>query len=245
MLNKLMDLGYSKIESEELLKVSKNIEEDIELLKKNYPIQYLIGYVDFYGYKINVNKNVLIPRYETELLVEKTIKYIKKMFDNPYILDLCTGSGAIAIALKKQIKSKIDATDISNEALETAKLNALENKVEINFYKKDLLLDNNNKYDVIISNPPYISYEEEIMKTVYNYEPHIALFANNKGLEFYIKILKQSRKNLKNKFLISFEIGYTQAKDIIEIIKKYYPYAIITIEQDLSGKDRYIFIKSE
>lgn len=199
MLNKLTELGYSKVECEELLKVSKNIEEDIKLLKQGYPIQYLIGYIDFYGYKINVNKNVLIPRYETELLVEKTIKYIKEMFDKPYILDLCTGSGAIAIALKKQINSKIDASDISAKALETAKSNALENNVEINFYKKDLLIDNNNKYDVIISNPPYVSYEEEIMQTVLNYEPHIALFAKNDGLEFYNKILKQSKNNLKSK----------------------------------------------
>lgn len=245
MLNKLIDLGFSKVESEELLKISKNIEKDIELLKKGYPIQYLIGYVDFYGNKIIVNQNVLIPRYETELLVDKTIKYIKNMFNEPKVLDLCTGSGAIAISIKKQIKSIVHASDISKEALIVAENNAKENNVEIEFYNDDILTNNYNKYDVIISNPPYVSYEEEIMQTVIDYEPNIALFAKNNGLEFYEKILNQSRKNLNSKYLIAFEIGYKQAKSITEISKKYFPKAKIIVEQDFSGKDRYIFIKSE
>ena len=108
MLDKLTKLGFSSTESKELIKVSNDIEKDYELLKKGYPIQYLIGYVNFYGYKIYVNKNVLIPRFETELLVEKLLKYAKELFKNPKVLDLCTGSGAIAIAVKKIINCTID-----------------------------------------------------------------------------------------------------------------------------------------
>lgn len=245
MLDKLTKLGFSSTECKELIKVSNDIEKDYELLKKGYPIQYLIGYINFYGYKIYVNKNVLIPRFETELLVEKLLKYAKELFKNPKVLDLCTGSGAIAIAVKKNINCTIDASDISKKALEIAKKNIEENKVEINLLEDDLLKNNNKKYDIIISNPPYISKNEQIMKTVYDHEPHLALFADNNGLEFYERIIKESKNNLNKKFIIAFEIGYEQSDYITSLARNQYPKAKIITEKDYSGKDRYIFIINE
>lgn len=244
MLEKIINLGISKREALELIKVSKDIEKDYNLLCSGYPVQYLIKYVDFYGNKIEMNESVLIPRYETELLVEKTIKYLKG-FNNPSIVDIGTGSASIAIALKKNIKCEIDAIDISLDTLEIAKKNALNNNVNINFIHNDLLNDINIKYDCIISNPPYISYDEEVPSTVKDYEPHIALFAEDNGLYFYKKILDSAKKHLKDKYLIAFEIGCTQGHDIKEYAKSIFTNAIINIEKDYSGKDRYIFIFNE
>lgn len=247
MKNKIINLGISTIEAEELIKVSTDIERDYNLLLKKYPIQYLIGYVNFYGYKINVNDNVLIPRYETEFLVEKTIKYVEKVFKNKKIdiLDLGTGSGAIAITLKKEINSNVTAIDISSLALDVAKRNAKENNAKINFMENDMLNNINDKYDLIISNPPYISYDEEIMDSVKLYEPNLALYAEKDGLYYYEKVIKSVSNNIKDTYLIAFEIGYTQGERIKNLINTYLPNSNVSIEKDLSGKDRYIFITSE
>lgn len=247
MKNKIVELGYSSLEADELIKVSNNIEEDYKKLLNKYPIQYLIGYVNFYGYKIYVNENVLIPRYETEYLVEKTIKYKNKIFGDKEvkILDIGTGSGAIAIALKKELNSIVDAVDISEKAIEIAKLNAKENNVNINNIKSDLFSEINDKYDIIISNPPYISEDEKIMDSVDKYEPHLALYAAEDGLYFYKKILEYSKKYLNKKHLIAFEIGWWQGNLIKKIASEYYKEENIIVEKDLSGKDRYVFIFSE
>lgn len=247
MLEKIINLGISKAEAQELIKVSKNIENDYALLLKKYPIQYLIGYVDFYGYKINVSKDVLIPRYETELLVEKTINRVNNKFKGKVnILDMCTGSGAIAIALNNEISySSLTASDVSSLAINIAKKNAVINNSSINFVEGDLFENITDKYDVIISNPPYISKEEEIMDSVIRYEPHTALYAENNGLYFYEEILKNSINHLNKSFLIAFEIGYWQSEKIIKIVKEYYKNVKIEVEKDLSGKNRYIFIENE
>lgn len=223
------------------------LEEGKELLKKNIPVQYIIGDVNFYGNKIIVNKNVLIPRFETELLVEKTIKRIRKMFDHQKIniLDLGTGSGCIAITLKKEINSNVDAVDISIDALNVAKENSKLNNVNINFIYSNMLDKVTKEYDVIISNPPYISENEEIEDIVKNNEPNIALYAKDEGLYYYEEILKNVKVNLKNKFLIAFEIGYQQGNKIIDIANKYLKDVDISLEKDLSLKDRYIFISSK
>lgn len=243
MINKIVNLGYSRLEAEELLSVSNNIEEDYKKLLNKYPIQYLIGYVNFYGYKINVNEDVLIPRYETEFLVEKTIKYYKKLFnDKVSILDIGTGSGAISIALKKNIDCDVTACDISKKALEMAKNNAKSNNVDINFIESDIFNNINDKYDIIISNPPYIANNEEVEYSVDKYEPHLALYANDNGLYFYKKIIKNASKYLNDKFIVAFEIGYQQADDIIKIVDNNFTDVKTIIEKDLSGKDRYLFI---
>ena len=221
----------------------ENWKEAEAKLKKNIPVQYIVGNVDFYGYKINVNENVLIPRFETELLVEKTIQYIQKYFTKPIdILDIGTGSGCIAIALKKELSENVDAVDISLKALETAQQNAKLNDVHIHFIQSDLFSNIDQQYDVIISNPPYLSKDEDVMDIVKNNEPHLAVYAENNGLEIYDRIFKDIKKYIKKKALIAFEIGYTQEKELEMRCKKYFPQEKYSFEKDLSGKVRYLFI---
>ena len=200
-----------------------NINEAIERINKNEPIQYIIGDVDFYGNKIKVNKNVLIPRFETEELVENTIKIIKERFNkNIKLLDIGTGSGCIIISIKKELNN-IDAyaLDISKEALEVAEENAKNNNVKINFINSNVFSNIKEKFDVIISNPPYIAYDEEIMDIVKNNEPHLALYAENNGLYFYEEILSNANKYINEKYLKAFEIRIKQYKYINELRKKY------------------------
>lgn len=219
------------------------LKEGIERLQNGEPVQYIVGNVNFYGNEIKVNKNVLIPRFETEELVEYTISYIKKMFKEKInIIDLGTGSGCIAITLKKKINSNVSAIDISKEALEVARENAKKNKVEIDFIQNDMLDNISNKFDVIISNPPYISKNEEIQDIVRKNEPSLALYADNEGLYYYEKIIKQAKKNLKEKFIIAFEIGYMQGDKIKKLAEHNYPKAEVVLKKDLQGKDRFIFI---
>lgn len=220
------------------------LEEGLEQLKQGIPVQYIVGNVNFYGNTINVNKNVLIPRFETELLVDKTIKYIKNNFKHHVdILDIATGSGCIAITLKKEIDSTVDASDISESALKVAQKNALNNKVDINFINSDMLTNITKKYDIIISNPPYLTKEDDIMDIVKNNEPEIALYAKDNGLYYYDVILKNIKNNLKDKYLIAFEIGYTQGEAIKNIALKYLDNINVKIEKDYSNKDRFVFIE--
>lgn len=220
-----------------------NFEEVQKKLEKNYPIQYLIGYVDFYNAKIKVNENVLIPRFETELLVDKAVQFLKsKNYHN--LIDICTGSGAIAIALKKHLNLEIDACDISESALKVAINNAYENKTNINFFQLDILKEiPNNKYDCIISNPPYVKNDEYASPET-KYEPKIALFANNDGLEFYERILKIAPKILNKNGTIILEIGASQAIDIKKIALRYFPLCKINIFKDYNRYDRFIFIET-
>lgn len=220
-----------------------DLNETLELLKENYPIQYLIGFVDFYDCMIKVNENVLIPRYETEYLVEKAIQRLKNKNITSGI-DLCTGSGCIAIALKKHLDINIDACDISKDALELAEDNAKENKIDINFFQKDILNEEIfGNYDFIISNPPYVK-EKEYTSPETKYEPSIAMYAKDEGLEFYKRILDLSKQILNKKGIIIFEIGSTLGNNIKEYAKKIYPNAIITIEQDYNNLDRFMFIET-
>ncbi len=184
----------------------EKLEDGLNRLENGEPVQYIIGNVDFYGFIFDVDRRVLIPRFETEELVEKTVNYIKKDFnENISIIDLGTGSGCIAITLKKLFpNSKVTAVDISSEALEAASHNASKQEVEVTFKKNNMLHGIIDKFDVIISNPPYIDYDEEIMEVVKNNEPHVALYADNHGLYFYEDILKNCSNNLNNKFLIAF-----------------------------------------
>lgn len=246
MINKIISLGISKREAEELISVSKDIEHDYELLKDGYPIQYLIGYVDFYGYKINVSEDVLIPRYETEYLLEKVINISKKIFsDKINILDIGTGSGAISIVLKNELNSNVTACDISKKALNVAINNAKINNSSIKFIESDIFSNINDKFDIIISNPPYISSDEVIMDSVKKYEPNLALYAPKDGLYFYEEIIKDARKYLNDKFIIAFEIGWWQGNLICDIAKRYFSDSVIRIEKDLTDRDRYLFIIHE
>ena len=220
------------------------LEEGIALLKKGIPVQYIVGNVDFYGNIIRVDKNVLIPRFETELLVDKTIKRINKYFNNKLIriLELGTGSGCIAISLKKEINSIIDAIDISKESLSVAIDNAKINNVDINFMLADMTTYKDKKYDVIISNPPYIKEDELIMDMVKDNEPNIALYADDNGLYYYKKIIDNINYLTNDKYLICFEIGYTQGKYIEEYAKDNLSDITVSIEKDYNDRDRFIFI---
>ena len=213
-------------------------------LKAGKPIQYIIGNVNFYGNTIEVNESVLIPRFETELLVEKTITKIKKYFPNQKvsIIDLGTGSGCIAISLKKNLDATVDALDISKDALELAKINAQKNNTEINFINDDMTTYQGKKYDIIISNPPYIRFDEPIMDIVKNNEPQVALYAKEDGLYYYRKILENITNITNDKFLICFEIGLNQSTTIVDIAKKHLDNVFITVEKDYSDKERFIFI---
>ena len=213
-------------------------------LKAGKPIQYIIGNVNFYGNTIEVNESVLIPRFETELLVEKTITKIKKYFPNQKvsIIDLGTGSGCIAISLKKNLDATVDALDISKDALELAKINAKKNNIEINFINDDMTTYQGKKYDIIISNPPYIRFDEPIMDIVKNNEPQVALYAKENGLYYYRKILENITNITNDKFLICFEIGLNQSTTIVDIAKKHLDSVSITVEKDYSDKERFIFI---
>ncbi len=223
----------------------EKLEDGLKRLEKGEPVQYIVGNVDFYGLIFNVNPCVLIPRFETEELVSKTIDYIKEYFNYPIkAVDLGTGSGCIAVTLKNKLGNNIDmsAVDISNDALEVAKENAETNNANITFYHGDMLEPLNDKYDIIISNPPYIRKDEEIMSIVRNNEPSIALYADNDGLANYEKILSGAKEYLNERNLIAFEIGFEQADKIISIAKKYFPNSIIKVEKDMQKRDRFIFI---
>ena len=218
------------------------LEAGLKELKEGKPVQYIVGNVDFYDVNLLVNENVLIPRFETETLVEKTINYAKKLTEPLDILDIGTGSGAIAITLAKHLSCHVLATDISKEALETAKSNSKRNNVQIEFKQSDILKNVQGKFDIIISNPPYIAKDEVIDDLVKDNEPHLALYAEEDGLYFYRNILENVKPYLKEKSLIAFEIGMTQSAAITKIAQNYLPHAKIITEKDLTGKDRYIFI---
>lgn len=220
-----------------------NLEEVLDKLEAHYPVQYLIGNVEFLNTIIHVDERVLIPRFETELLVEKTIQKLKKMkLENPNILELGTGSGCISIALKKNIDCRVSAVDISEDAIQVARENATLNKVSIDFKVQDMLNINYEGYDLIISNPPYVSETEPVGKET-QYEPQNALFAKEKGLFFYQEIIKKISELSTKPKLIAFEIGMTQGNELLEFSKKHLSTMTSSIEKDLTGRDRYLFIE--
>ena len=226
-------------------KYPDNFDEQLEKLNNNYPIQYLIGHVNFLGYKINVNEDVLIPRFETEYLVDDTIKLIKKYIKNPKILDVGTGSGCIAIALSKELNVNVCALDVSSKALKIAKENAIENSADLSFICEDIEeYDTSSKYNVLISNPPYVEINSKVDKETI-YEPQNAIYAGDNGLEFYKIILSRCKELLEDKNVIAFEIGDKQASEIINIAKVYYPKANIVAKNDLNNLNRYIYIINE
>lgn len=220
-------------------------KEEIEAMANNKPLQYVIGKVNFYGSEFIVNENVLIPRFETEELVENTIKKINEKFPNKQIkiLDIGCGSGVIGLTLKKFFpESEVTLVDISKEALEVAKENAKRLGLEVNFIESDVFQNVYDIYDVIISNPPYIMEDEEIEDIVKDNEPHIALYAGKDGLDCYKKIMHDIKRHLNNNYIIAFEIGRYQAPSIISMANYFLSKHNIEVKQDLQERDRMIFI---
>lgn len=225
----------------------KKFFDSINKLIKGIPLQYITNRQEFMKMTFYVDENVLIPRADTEVLVEEILK-IANRINAKKILDLCTGSGAIAISLAKYIKnSEITATDISEKALNIAKKNAKINEVEnqITFIKSDLFEQlKKEKYDIIVSNPPYIksdvvkTLEKEVQK-----EPAVALDGGFDGLKFYRKIIEKSYEFLKYKGYICFEIGFDQKEDVINLIENQKNYIEIYSKKDLCDNDRIIIAK--
>lgn len=225
-----------------------NLEEVIAKIDEGYPIAYLIGDVSFYGYPFKVNENVLIPRFETETLIEKTVKLIKSLnLENSNLIDLGTGSGVIAITLKKEIPSlNITAIDKSKEAIKVAIENSKLNNVNVDFQNQDIFnYELPENISIVISNPPYIEEDSNYNQNVL-YEPKEAIFVSNTNpLIYYEQILKMAKEKITKKHLISFEIDEDHKEDMHKLCKKYFPSDNIVIEKDLAGKTRYAFIYSE
>ena len=216
----------------------------IQKLRNHIPIEHITHQKEFMKLSFFVNENVLIPRQDTETLVEEVIK-IAKTNNAKNILDLCTGSGAIAISLAKYIdESKIIGVDISQEALKIAKKNAISNEVEgkVSWIKSDLFQDvKPQKFDIIVSNQPYI--KKDIISTLERQvqkEPKIALDGGYDGLDFYRKIIKKSYQYLKYKGYLCLEIGYDQKIDVIELLENEEKYSEIYCKKDAYGNDRVV-----
>ncbi|WP_274459221.1 peptide chain release factor N(5)-glutamine methyltransferase [Gemella haemolysans] len=219
--------------------IEKHIKEDV-------PLSHLVGFEYFYDRKYKVTKDVLSPRMETEELIYKVIEYINASNKNKFkILDLCTGSGIIAITLKKeleQVSVDIIASDISEEALEVAKENSQSHDATIKFIKSDIFNNIDDKFDIIVSNPPYIDRKDEvtIQDNVLNYDPHLALFAEEEGMYFYRKIIEQANDYLNENGVIFFEIGYDQKDKIIKLADMN-GYSV-EVYKDINGRDRMAFL---
>lgn len=240
-------LKYSM--SREIKEEDKNkIREMLMLRAKNRkPLQYILGEWEFYGLPFKVRENVLIPRPDTEILVEQCIQLMREI-EEPNILDIGSGSGAISIAIANELKSSsVTGVDINEDAIRLANENKVLNKIEnVNFMKSDLFekLDEDFKYDLIVSNPPYITKDEyeTLMPEVKNFEPKNALTDLGDGLYFYREISKKAEAYLKDTGYLAFEIGYKQAKDVSKILEDN-NFAVLSIVKDYGGNDRVVLAK--
>ena len=218
----------------------------IHKLKKNYPIQYLIGNVDFYGYEILVKKGVLIPRFETEELVENILYRYDQYFKGQTVdvCDLATGSGCIGISLALEEKHmRVVATDISSEALEVARENNDKLGADVTFLKGDMLEPlQGRRFDIFVSNPPYIPEDEPVMSLVKENEPNLALFGGKDGMKFYRIILSGIKPFLKDRAILCFEHGYDKKEEMLKLAAQYFEDARVEVLKDLEGKDRMTFI---
>lgn len=236
---------HDEIEEKEIGRLTKEIDKYVI---DKLPVQHIIGYSYFYGYKIKVNKEVLIPRPETEELVSYVLSYYDEVFGGQSVdvVDVGTGSGAIAIALSKEEPNmKVKATDISKTAIEVASENARMNNTSVDFMIGNMLeplIERSLKFDIIVSNPPYIPEDEYVEDIVKNNEPHIALFGGVDGMKFYDIILSNAYKVLKEKSIIAFEHEYKSKEKMIKLAKKYFPNGEVISIKDLSNKDRMTLI---
>ena len=237
--NSLSEQMSKEIENKYFSLIEKHIKEDV-------PLSHLAGFEYFYDRKFKVTKDVLSPRMETEELIYKVVEYVKTTKKNNLrILDLCTGSGIIAITLKKELSQfSIDvvASDISKEALEVAKENAKTHTADIRFIQSDIFNNIDDKFDIIVSNPPYIDRKDEVTMedNVLKYDPHLALFAEEEGMYFYRNITEQANSYLNANGVIFFEIGYDQKDKIVKLADMNGYHA--EVYKDINGRDRMAFL---
>ena len=249
LIYEIFDFDFSKWtmykydEIEDISKLDK-LNEYVKKRLGHMPIQYILNKAYFCGLPFYVNENVLIPRFDTEVLVEEVLK-ISKKDKSKRILDICTGSGTIAIALKKLGGfERVDALDISDKALEVAKRNANELDSDINFLKSDMFssLTCENKYDIIVSNPPYIQSDvvDTLESEVKDFEPRLALDGDVDGMKFYKIIAKNYENYLADNGVLALEIGYDEADDIRALFEG----KNVVIKKDLANLDRVAIIYS-
>ena len=238
-----------------LLSMDEEIPEDVyqdflygvdRYVAKNIPVQHIIGYEEFYGHKFIVNGNVLIPRFETEELVANVLMYYDEVFNSEKVkvVDIGTGSGCLAVTLDIEEKNMtVTATDISEEALDVAKLNNEKLNGNVTFIQGDMLKPlQGMKFDILVSNPPYIPNHEYVENLVIDNEPSVALFGGEDGLDFYKEIIKNAESILNDKYIIAFEHAYNKAKHLKKIIKKHIHNVEIIQIKDMQGKDRMTFV---
>jgi release factor glutamine methyltransferase len=256
---KILMLHFTHMQSADLIaRLNETMDEKLYLkflhavddyIINNKPVQYITESEYFYGYRFNVNECVLIPRFETEELVTHILDLKIEHFKDKEVslLDVGTGSGCLAIALTLEDQTiKSYATDISMEALEVAKSNSESLNANVTFYQGDLFDAVKGKtFDIIVSNPPYIPNKEEVAAIVKDYEPHIALFGGEDGLDYYRKILSEAKAYLNDQFILAFEHAYDKAKEIKKLVKKHFKNVRIIQMKDMQGKDRMTFVLSK
>lgn len=225
-------------------------QNGIQRMLNDEPMQYVLGFSWFYGYRFYVDEHVLIPRPETEELVANILAEMDEHFiDLKEIraVDIGTGSGAIAISVAlEEPKVKMTATDISEGALQVAQKNAETLKANVSFYAGDMLqplIDRNMTVDFLICNPPYIPQEEILENSVKDYEPHVALFGGEDGLKFYRQVFEGAHAVLAPRSIMAFEIGYNQKEALLAETKKYFPDAEAEVLQDINGKNRMLIVR--
>lgn len=241
---------FSLDEISYILNENKEYEEDLVLEKLNLlflgmPVEYVLGYRYFLGNKFKVTKDTLIPRNETEELVLYTKELIaKEKMVNSSIVEVGSGSGCICISLSLVYpESKVDSIDISPSALEVASYNNKNLKGNVTFYNGDTLEPVlNNKYDVLTSNPPYIDKDTYVQESVLKYEPHMALFADNHGLDIYEKIFKNVNKVMNKHAILTFEISPDLVKGLTLLINTYLPDFEYEFKNDMNGLTRFLFL---
>lgn len=243
---------FASFRDELSLDVWKNFEKAVYLHGAGEPVQYIIGYEEFYGRRFSVNKEVLIPRPETEELIYNALQRMDKLFNNQLLslIDIGTGSGAIAVTMKLERPSlEVTATDIAKESLLVAEKNAAELGADIRFVEGDLLSPfiGEQRFDVILSNPPYIPDGDidNMSVVVTEHEPHRALFAGVDGLTIYRRLMEQLPHIIGERALIGFEIGAGQSEAVSQLLSMTFPDAKVDIVYDINGKDRMVFAEIE
>ena len=240
---------YLEKDNEARKSIVDKYESGVKRLIEGEPLNYVLGYSYFYGYRLKVDEAVLIPRFETEELVGRVLSGYDEYFKDQKInlADVGTGSGAIAIALKKEEDNlNVYASDISKEALEVAILNAQNNQADIRFFEGSMLkplIENNIKLDILVSNPPYIRNDEVVEHSVRDYEPNVALFGGDDGLKFYRMIFEDAHKVLKERSMMFFEMGYDQKENLTALAREFFTSADINVYKDINNKDRMLVIK--
>ncbi|MEG2564280.1 MAG: peptide chain release factor N(5)-glutamine methyltransferase [Bacilli bacterium] len=234
---------YNHLNEEVPSIIASKFLSQADQVRNKEPIQYVIGTSNFYGNIFTINKNVLIPRFETEELVENTLNLMTSFFPNAKtVIDLGCGSGVIGLTIaSKKPEVEVTLLDISLEALEVAKENAKNLHLNATFIASDMWEKVVSRYDVVVCNPPYIRTTDDLDDLVFKNEPHLALFAGLDGLDCYRKFFNGIKDHLNKQYLIALEIGSSQKEDVYSLLKLALPNSQVVIKSDLEGRDRMIF----